>query len=108
MKLNSYTTGIYLCSYETDMPNGTVLGWDADYGYVVAQDGKVIPCPEDMTVKDIVQIEKRITHFQNVLSREMRLKKEERDRDEVDYAKACIENLNKFLSTNKKTKSVTN
>jgi len=32
-----------LCCNETDMPNGTLLGQDADFGLVYALNGKVVP-----------------------------------------------------------------
>lgn len=40
-------TGICLWSYETDMPDGTRVGWDADYGPMYAYKGKVV-CESDL------------------------------------------------------------
>lgn len=42
LKINSWTTGIHLLEYTTDLPNGTVCGFDADFGEVCAYKGKVI------------------------------------------------------------------
>lgn len=43
MKVTNWITGIYLDQYETDLPNGTLCGFDADLGEMVAYNGKLIP-----------------------------------------------------------------
>jgi hypothetical protein len=50
-KINSWITGIFLWTYETDLPDGTLCGFDADYGYMYAYQGKLVPeckLPEDI------------------------------------------------------------
>ena len=48
--VHKYVTGIHLSSYVTDLPNGTIYGWDADMGEMVAYKGKVISV-EDLPKK---------------------------------------------------------
>lgn len=42
MKTNGWITGIHLDQYETDSPNGTLIGFDADLGEMKASNGKLI------------------------------------------------------------------
>jgi hypothetical protein len=61
MKVNTRITGIHLHEYETDMPDGTPLGFDADFGDMVAYQGKLIPTTEYMENSIIVIIEQDFT-----------------------------------------------
>lgn len=40
--LNKYTTGSYLTMYKTDLPDGTLVGFDSDFGKVYAYKGDVV------------------------------------------------------------------
>lgn len=43
MKVNTWITGIMIPgNYTTDMPDGALLGWDADWGDIVALDGVLV------------------------------------------------------------------
>jgi hypothetical protein len=42
LKVNSWISGIHLHDYVTDQPNGTLMGFDVDFGYMYAYDGKLI------------------------------------------------------------------
>lgn len=42
MKVTGWISGIHLNQYETDLPNGTLCGFDADLGEMVAYNGKLI------------------------------------------------------------------
>lgn len=42
-KISEFTTGINLTEYTTDLMDGIECGFDADFGYVCAYKGKVIP-----------------------------------------------------------------
>lgn len=43
MKVNSWITGIMIPgNYTTNLPNGTLMGWDADFGDIVALDGNCV------------------------------------------------------------------
>lgn len=41
-KVNTWITGIHLHAYETDMPDGTLLGFDADFGHMYAYNGRLV------------------------------------------------------------------
>ena len=43
MKVTRWITGIYLWTYSTSLPDGTVCGFDSDYGTMVAYKGKLVP-----------------------------------------------------------------
>ena len=42
-KINTWVTGIMLYGEPTDMPDGTKLGFDADFGCMYALNGKLVP-----------------------------------------------------------------
>jgi hypothetical protein len=43
MKTNKWITGIQLWNYTTDLPDGTKMGFDADFGIMFAYEGKLVP-----------------------------------------------------------------
>lgn len=43
---HSWVTGIMLWGYKTDSPNGQLIGFDCDYGYMFALNGKCVPLDE--------------------------------------------------------------
>lgn len=54
--LNSYTTGSYLTMYKTDLPDGTLVGFDSDFGKVYAYQGDVVDAdklPKNVKIKKL-------------------------------------------------------
>ncbi len=55
-KVNNWISGIYLDQYKTDRPDGTLLGFDADFGYMYAYKGKLVSesdLPDDVVREPI-------------------------------------------------------